>query len=259
MVSHPRLRSFDTEMSTLFEEAMQEMQGIIATSQAKGVAKALVQSKAFRADLQLPPEKWFCWKCGIVAPCGCDCRSINGLPKARRLIDGALEKAAKATFPEVDYIIGVANAGIPWAKTLAERLSLPLAYVRSEPKTMGKGRLVECSPKGGQHAIIIEDVVVSGQSTINAIHAIHNETDVKVRGVLSIVNWNFQSTRKFLNEYNICTLTSYPFILSRAFKEGFIDKEGYRQLMTFYQNPQEHSWAEYYEERFFTEDWKHNE
>lgn len=252
---HDRLRSLSTEMNTLFEEAVQEIQGIIAPSQAQEAAKALVKSQAFSVDLQLPPEKWFHWKCGIVAPCGCDCRSLNGFPKVRRSIDGALEKAMKSTFPAVDYIIGVANAGIPWAKTLAEHLNLPLAYVRSEPKAMGKGHLVECSPKGGQHAIIIEDVVVSGQSTINAIHAIHNETDVKVRGVLSIVNWNFQSMRKLLSTYDVCALTSYPFILSCAFQEGLIDEEGYRQLMTFYQNPQEHSWAKYYEERFFTEDW----
>lgn len=256
---HSRLRSFSAEMSTLFEESMQEIQGTIATSQAQGVAKALVQSQAFRVDLQLPPEKWFHWKCGIVAPCGCNCRSINGFPKARRSIDGALEKAMKSTFPDVDYIVGVANAGIPWAKTLAERLSLPLAYVRSDPKAMGKGRLVECSPKGGQHAIVIEDVIVSGQSTINAIRAIHNETDVKVCGVLSIVNWNFLSMRKLLSEYDICALTSYPFILSCAFQERLIDEGGYRQLMTFYQNPQEHSWAKYYEERFFTEDRNHRE
>jgi len=198
---------FTVEMQTLFTEAMSPLQGLIDTSQAKIVAKALVKSRAFTVNLQLPPEQWFRWKCGIVAPCGCDCRSLNRFPDMRRTIDNALTKAVRSTFPDADYSIAVANAGIPWAKTLAKRLHLPLAYVRSTPKAMGSGHLVECSPRGGQRAIMIEDAVVSGKSTRNAIQAIHGETDVKVFGVQSIVNWNFPSMSALLDGY---VLRSFP-------------------------------------------------
>jgi orotate phosphoribosyltransferase len=91
------------------------------------VADALVASGAFTADLRLPADRWFRWKSGIRAPCGCNCRLLNAAPGWRRLVDGALADAARAWFPGAGYVVAVGYAGIPWAKTLAERLDLPLA------------------------------------------------------------------------------------------------------------------------------------
>jgi orotate phosphoribosyltransferase len=216
-------------------------------SQARTVATALVRSRAFSADVHLPPQQWFRWKCGIVAPCGCDCRLLNGFPDVRRLMDRALAKAVCSSFPDAEYLIGVANAGIPWAKTLADRLQLPLAYVRSTPKAMGKGHLVECRPQGRLRVLLIEDIVVSGNSTRAAIDAIHRETDLTVIGVQSLVNWHFPSSRALLDSYRVRALTSYPFIVASALREGMIDEHGYVQLMAFYQAPYHHPWAQFYQ------------
>ena len=98
------------------------------------LAAALVASGAFTADLRAPAAQWFRWKSGIVAPCGCNCRRLNTVPKMRRLVDDALADATRSSFPGADYIVAVAHAGIPWAKTVAERLDLPLAYVRAEAR-----------------------------------------------------------------------------------------------------------------------------
>ncbi|HTI15951.1 MAG TPA: phosphoribosyltransferase family protein [Dictyobacter sp.] len=237
---------FDAADSALFADAVREVQPIVYAPHADAVAKALVKSGSFSLGLHLSPEKWFKWKCGIVAPCGCNCRYLNGLPEVRRVIDRALVRAVRSAFPDADYIIAVANAGIPWAKTIAESLRLPLAYVRSEPKMMGKGHLVECSPVRGEHAIVVEDVVVSGKSTRETIDAIHHETNIHVAGVQSIVNWNFQAMRRSLAGYAVSALTSYPFILACALQEALLEEEGYRQLMSFYRNPYVHVWAKYY-------------
>jgi len=93
------------------------------------VAAALVASGAFTVDMSMPKEQWFRWKSGILAPCGCNCRRLNAIPAFRGLVDDALADATRSSFPDADYIIAVAHAGIPWAKTVAERLELPLAYV----------------------------------------------------------------------------------------------------------------------------------
>jgi orotate phosphoribosyltransferase len=85
-------------------------------------------------------------------------------------------------------------AGIPWAKTLAERLDLPLACVRAEARASG-GPLVECSPGEGTRAVIVEDVVASGNSTARAIQALLAETGLQIAGVQSIANWNFPEMR----------------------------------------------------------------
>jgi orotate phosphoribosyltransferase len=246
MTNH-RPHQLNATMNRVFAESVRDMQELIDLPQANLVAQLLVKSGAFTVDLQLPPEQWFRWKCGIVAPCGCDCRSLNQLPDVRRRIDSTLAKAVGSLFSHADAIVGVANAGIPWAKTLAEKLHLPLAYVRSAPKTMGKGRLVECSPKKAQNALIIEDALVSGQSTKNVIDAVERETNSTICGVQSIVNWNFPFMRELLRGYPIRSLTSYPFILSCAFVEGLIDEAGYFQLMLFYRDPHAHPWATYYE------------
>jgi hypothetical protein len=110
---------------------------------------------AFTVDLSMPRERWFRWKSGIIAPFGCDCRQVNAFPAVRRLIDGALTDAVRQAFPDAGYVVGIAQSGIPWAKTLAERLDLPLAYVRTQSRAPG-GPLVECAPRGTALAIVTD-------------------------------------------------------------------------------------------------------
>jgi orotate phosphoribosyltransferase len=85
----------------------------------------------------MPRERWFRWKSGIIAPFGCDCRRINAFPPRRRLVDRALADTIAGAFPAGDYIVAVAHGGIPWAKAVADRLHLPLGYVRAQPRANG--------------------------------------------------------------------------------------------------------------------------
>ncbi|QBD81383.1 hypothetical protein EPA93_37575 [Ktedonosporobacter rubrisoli] len=232
----------------MLKEAINEVSPIVYRPRASAVAEALLQARAYSVAVGRPPEEWFHWKCGIIAPCGCNCRVVNGFPACRRLIDRALVKAVLASFPEVDYIVGVANAGIPWAKSLAERLNQPLAYVRTAAKGMSHERLVECMPTGGKRAVIVEDALVSGESTLKVINALKKETDLQIAGIQSIVNWNFPSMRTLLRGYTVRTLTSYPFILAGAFARRLIDEEGFAQLLAFYRDPEANCWLNYYKD-----------
>src|SRR5580692_5446108 len=119
-----------TEASAMTEN----MTGLADARHARRVAECLLACGAFTVDLRMPRERWFRWKSGIVAPFGCDCRRVNAFPAARRLIDGALADAVGQAFPDAGYVVGIAQAGIGWAKTLADRLGLPLAYVRAQPR-----------------------------------------------------------------------------------------------------------------------------
>ena len=141
-------------MAHPLDAAAGQVADLIDTRHASRVATALVASGAFTVDMRTSRNQWFRWKSGILAPCGCNCRRLNTLPAIRRVIDDALTEAARASFPDADYIVAVAHAGIPWAKTLAERLDLPLAYVRAEPRA-GGGPLVECSPGQGARAVLV--------------------------------------------------------------------------------------------------------
>jgi orotate phosphoribosyltransferase len=208
---------------------------------APRVAECLLTCGAFTVDLGMPRERWFRWKSGIIAPLGCDCRRLNAFPAARRLIDDALADAVRRAFPDAGYVVGIAQAGIPWAKTLAERLGLPLAYVRAQPRASG-GPLVECAPRGAAPAIVVDDVVASGESTRRAIHAITAETDLTVAGIQSIANWNFPEMRASLDPWPFRALTSYPHIMDCARAAGLIDDAGFTQLSHFYRDPRNHTW-----------------
>jgi orotate phosphoribosyltransferase len=215
--------------------------GLADARHARPVAAALVASGAFTADLRMPQDQWFRWKSGILAPCGCNCRRLNAVPALRRLVDDALADAVRTSFPGADYIVAVANAGIPWAKTVAERLDLPLAYVRAEARQPGRP-LVECDPGTGEEAVIIEDVVASGGSAARAIRALLAETSLRVAGVQSIANWNFPEMRDLLAPWTVRAVTSYPQVLESAREAGLLSGTDVRQLLRFYADPRRHRW-----------------
>jgi orotate phosphoribosyltransferase len=209
---------------------------------ARPVADALVASGAFTVDMRMPHDQWFRWKSGILAPCGCNCRRLNAWPALRRVVDDALADATRSAFPGADYIIAVAHAGIPWAKTLAERLDLPLAYVRAEARAPGSP-LVECSPGSGTQAVIVEDVAASGGSTARAIQAVLAETSLGIAGVQSIANWNFPEMRTRLAPWTVRALTSYPQVLASAREAGMVSAADVGQLLHFYADPRQHTWS----------------
>jgi orotate phosphoribosyltransferase len=215
--------------------------GLVDMRHAHPVADALVASGAFTVDMRMPRDRWFRWKSGILAPCGCNCRRLNTLPAFRRLVDDALADAVRSAFPDAGYVVAVAHAGIPWAKTLAERLDLPLAYVRAEARDAG-GPLVECAPAGGARAVILEDVVASGGSTARAIQALLAETSLRVAGVQSIANWDFPEMRAQLAPWPVRALTSYPQVLASAQEAGLATAADVGQLLRFYADPRQHSW-----------------
>jgi orotate phosphoribosyltransferase len=215
--------------------------GLTDARHSSAVAAALVASGAFTADLRMPRDQWFRWKSGILAPCGCNCRRLNAVPDLRSLVDDALADATRSSFPGADYIVAVAHAGIPWAKTVAERLRLPLAYVRAEARAAG-GKLVECEPGTGARAVIIEDVVASGGSAARAIQALLAETSLRVAGVQSIANWNFPEMRGLLAPWTVRAVTSYPQVLASAREAGTLSDADVSQLLRFYADPRRHRW-----------------
>jgi orotate phosphoribosyltransferase len=215
--------------------------GLTDARYARPVATALVASGAFTANLRMPLDQWFRWKSGILAPCGCNCRRLNALPALRRLVDDALADATRSSFPSADYVVAVAHAGIPWAKTVAERLDLPLAYVRAEAREPG-GPLVECEPGAGDQAVIIEDVVASGGSAARAIQALLAETSLRVAGVQSIANWNFPEMRDRLAPWTVRAATSYPQVLASAQDAGLLSGADISELLRFYADPRRHRW-----------------
>jgi orotate phosphoribosyltransferase len=208
---------------------------------ARPVAECLLECGAFTVDLGMPRAAWFRWKSGVTAPCGCDCRRLNAFPAQRRLIDDALAGAVRAAFPDVGYVVAVAQAGIAWGKSLADRLDLPFGYVRTSPRAPN-GPRTEAALGGPARAVVVEDVVASGASTHAAIQAILAETELTVAGVQSIANWDFPEMRATLGAWPVRALTSYPALLECARDAGLIDDSGLASLTRFYTDPRHYDW-----------------
>jgi orotate phosphoribosyltransferase len=118
------------------------------------------------------PEEPFTWASGRKAPVYTDNRLTLGHVDVRRRLTDAFVAITLAHGWRPDVIAGTATAGIPHAAWLAERLGLPLAYVRSTAKAHGRGNLVEGPVTEGQRVLLVEDLVSTGGSSLAAVAAL---------------------------------------------------------------------------------------
>ena len=152
------------------------------------VAKLLVSIGA--VEVRTDPAQWFTWASGEKAPVYCDNRVVISFPDARARIAAALATSIRSAWPDVEVIAGTATAGIPHAAWVAERLELPMVYVRGSAKEHGKGKRVEGRALRGERVALVEDAVSFGGSSLGAVEALQQEGG-KCVGVQAIYSYGF--------------------------------------------------------------------
>lgn len=161
----------------------------------------------------------------MLAPFYCDNRLTLSFPEVRRMLtDGFVEKAADFEF---DCVAGVATAGIAHAALLAERLSLPLVYVRPEPKGHGHQNQIEGFLAEGTRVIIIEDLVATGLSSIQSAEAVKNATGLMPVATLAIFTYQLDGVaERFVEKGSpLVTLSSFDTLLAEGIETGYWDPE----------------------------------
>ena len=153
-------------------------------------------------EIRTEREQWFTWASGKRAPIYCDNRLLISWPEARSAIADALTAATRERFPGVEVIAGAATGGIPHAAWVAERLELPMVYVRSSAKDHGRRRVVEGAPLSGERVVLIEDLISLGGSAAAAVEGLQSEGG-KVIGVQAIVTWDFATAGRRLAELGV--------------------------------------------------------
>jgi len=123
--------------------------------------------------VRLSPREPFTWASGLKAPIYCDNRQLLGSPTLRSSIAEALAQRALEAHPTL--IAGTSTAGIPWAALVAERLQLPMSYVRPEPKKHGMGRQVEGPSTKGHRVVLLEDLISTGGSSLKCVEGLRAE------------------------------------------------------------------------------------
>ncbi len=167
---------------------------------AAEVARLLVRIGA--VEIRTDPAQWFTWSSGRRAPAYCDNRALLGFPEERGRVADALAAQVRARFAGADVIAGTATAGIPHAAWVAERLALPMVYVREAVKEHGQGRRVEGRRLRGERVALVEDTISFGGSSLAAVEGLAAEGG-KVLGVQSIFTWGFSETERRFAEAGV--------------------------------------------------------
>ncbi len=205
----------------------------------KDVAKGLLSIKAvfFR------PDEPFIWASGIKSPVYCDNRLTLTAPEVRTLIENSIADVIKDEYPEADVIMGTATAGIAHAAIAAHILGLPMGYVRSGAKDHGRGNQIEGQLNKGDKVVIVEDLISTGGSVIDAATALRN-AGAEVLGIVSIFTYGMKKGLDRLAQENLknISLTNFDVISEVAVDESYILPEDRERLLAFRNNPSDEGW-----------------
>jgi orotate phosphoribosyltransferase len=200
---------------------------------ATEIASHLLDIKA----VYLQPDNPFTWASGIQSPIYTDNRVTLSYPDTRTLIEDGFVQKIKEEFPDVEVIAGTATAGIPHGAIIADRMNLPFAYIRSKPKDHGAGNQVEGRIFKGQKMVVIEDLISTGGSVLDAVAAAERE-GADVLGVVAIFTYELpKATENFINAgVKLVTLSNYSELIKVAKVQGYINADGLTLLKKFKEN-----------------------
>src|SRR6266851_719168 len=151
---------------------MPEATSPAAADAAEITARILLETKA----VLLRPDQPFTFTSGRLSPVYVDCRRLISFPRARaKLMDLAVDTIGRGMgFEGLDAVAGGETAGIPFAAWIAERLALPMLYVRKKAKGFGRNAQIEGEMAEGARVLLVEDLISEGTSKLNFIHALRN-------------------------------------------------------------------------------------
>ncbi|MCC5933856.1 MAG: orotate phosphoribosyltransferase [Balneolales bacterium] len=208
---------------------------IINQKFAKELAISLLEINA----VILRPHTPFRWTSGWNSPIYCDNRLTLRHPELRTAIADQFTAFIRETYPDVDVIAGTSTAGIPHAAWIADRMNKPMAYVRSKPKQHGTTNQIEGGIQKGEKAVIVEDLISTGESAISVAKALEF-IGVEVLGIVSIFNYGFALAHSRFEErgLNIHSLTNYDTLLEAGVKFGFVAQKDLELLTAWRKNPE---------------------
>lgn len=185
----------------------------------------MTPAESFAAELlrvgavALRPDEPFTWASGRLAPIYCDNRLTLADPALRRTVAARFADLLAGDAPTV--VAGTATAGIPHATLLADRLDLPLVYVRSAAKAHGTGRRVEGRLPDGARAVVVEDTVSTGGSSLAAVEALRAE-GATVDTMVALFTYGLPAAAEAFRDAGVrlVTLADYDALVAQAAREN---------------------------------------
>ena len=198
------------------------------------IAEFLLQIKAIKLNVKKP----FTWASGWKAPIYCDNRKTLSYPKIRTYIRQQFVHIIDHEFGRPDMIAGVATGGIAHGALVAHDMGLPFVYVRTSQKDHGMKNTVEGDITTGRNVVVVEDLVSTGKSSLNAVHALR-EAGLEVKGMASVFTYGFDEARKAFEaeKVKLFSLTNYSILLDQALRSDYINEKDLPALNEWRKDP----------------------
>tara|TARA_B110000091_G_scaffold199507_1_gene229383 strand:- start:5520 stop:6161 length:642 start_codon:yes stop_codon:yes gene_type:complete len=209
---------------------------ILNKDTAKKTAELLLQVNA----IKLSPGKPFQWASGWNSPIYCDNRVTLSYPPVRVFLKEEMAKIAELEYGKPDVIAGVATGAIAIGVLVAQELGVPFIYVRPEPKKHGRKNQIEGHLESGQNVVVVEDLISTGMSSLNAVEAL-KEAGAVVKGMVAVFSYGFDVATKNFKEKNVnlATLCNYDNLLEQALDSNYITQKELATLQEWRANPSE--------------------
>ena len=207
---------------------------ILNKDTAKKTAEVLLKVKAIKLSLSEP----FSWASGWNSPIYCDNRITLSYPSVRVFLKEEISKIVEIQYGKPDVIAGVATGAIAIGVLVAQELGVPFIYVRPEPKSHGRKNQIEGHLESGQNVVVIEDLISTGKSSLNAVTAL-KESGANVKGMVAIFSYGFDiATENFKNSnVALSTLSNYSYLLEQAMDSKYITEKELDTLSEWRQDP----------------------
>jgi len=204
---------------------------------ARLTARMLLEIKAVHFNAETP----FTLASGLPSPTYIDCRKLISYPRIRAtLMDFmAVTVMRDAGFEAFDNIAGGETAGIPFAAMVAERLALPMTYVRKKPKGYGRNARIEGVMSEGERVLLVEDLTTDGGSKLSFVDAIR-ETGATCGHTAVIFYYGiFPETVDTLEKHGVVLhyLCTWWDVLAEARAQGAFDAATLSEVEAFLTNP----------------------
>ena len=203
---------------------------------AKKTINYLLQINAIKLNTKTP----FTWASGIKSPIYCDNRLILSNIEIRDYIANQMANIISKSFSGNYIIAGVATGAIAIGALVAERLKKPYIYVRPNPKGHGLKNQIEGSLPSGSNVIVIEDLISTGMSSLNAVNAIKDATS-SVNAMLSIFSYSFDfANDRFKSEkINLISLADYNILVEIVKEQKIISHDEIEKLQRWREDPED--------------------
>ena len=197
-------------------------------------AAHLLQINAIKLELKNP----FTWASGWKSPIYCDNRLALSFPEVRTYLTNAIAQQVTVLYGADVTIAGVATGAIGIGALVAQKLNLPFVYVRPEPKKHGRQNQIEGVVQDGQAVVVIEDLISTGMSSLNAVTAI-KAAGIEVLGMIALFSYGFEIAESNFEDaaVELYTLSDYNHLIKHATATKTIKKEQQETLVNWRKSP----------------------